>query len=349
MCFTANADGGLIEVNQAGARLFRYADSNEMCRIESIASLFRDAEAWRLLWERIEVEGSVKDVRVEMRRIDGSFFPACISASLCASADKTVACEGILRDTTELEELQTTLEESERRIKEIGHSQMILSHDLRGLLTSLGAGLELLVRGWFGAVDEKVAKALQRLLSETVRLKGIVEDHLARAAAIDGFGEIRKEALDLAKDVINPVLEEFVDLILTGRIRIERSAGAVSEGAVTVHGAAIWLKSVYRNLLKNAAQYGGKRCVVAFGYEDHGHFYRLNVHNSGEPVPEDFRGNLFTKFSRVGRLAGRAVEGTGLGLYLAREIIRKHGGDVWYEATQSGSNFVFTIPKEMGK
>jgi signal transduction histidine kinase len=39
-------------------------------------------------------------------------------------------------------------------------------------------------------------------------------------------------------------------------------------------------------------------------------------------------------------------DGLGLGLYLTREIIRKHGGDIWYEAKEHGSNFVFTLPRE---
>ena len=85
--------------------------------------------------------------------------------------------------------------------------------------------------------------------------------------------------------------------------------------------------------------------MVFFGCEDHGRHYRLNAYNSGETVPEEHRDKLFTKFGRIGSADGNATAGTGLGLYRVREIIRRHGGDIWYEASQTGSNFVFTMPK----
>ncbi len=346
MLFTAAADGRLIEVNQAGVRMFRYAGRNEMCRIVSMASLFRDAEGWNVLREKIEVLGFVRDVTMEMQRQDGSCFPACISANLRREPDRKIFCHGLLRDMTENGALQKSLTESEQRIRNLRHTLMILLHDVRGLLVSLAAGLDLLVRGKYGSVDERVDNVLKHLLSQTVRLNAIADDYLVRAAGIGEFGEIRRETLDLRKDVIDPVLEELADVILADHITIEKRVRAVSTGAVTVHAAGRLLRSVYRNLITNAIQYGGRGCVVFFGYEDYGRHHRLNVYNSGEPVLEEFRDKLFTKFGRVVNISENATAGTGLGLYLVREIIRQHGGDIWYEASQTGSNFVFIIPKE---
>lgn len=237
------------------------------------------------------------------------------------------------------------LSDSEQRILSLQHTLPVLSHDIRGLLQSLAAGLDLLLRGKFGTVDKKITYKLTRLRSQAVRLNGIAEDFLI-GITFDESGEIRKEALDLRKAVIDPVLEEFADLIQSGRIRIEDGKGAVPAKAVTVRASGRLLRSVYRNLLSNAVRYGGSGCTVFFGCEDQGRSYRLNVSNSGEPVPEELRDKLFTRFGCIGRISGNATDGTGLGLYLVREIIRRHGGDIWYEAGQSGSNFVFTVPKE---
>ncbi|MGO9021639.1 MAG: sensor histidine kinase [Syntrophobacteraceae bacterium] len=246
-------------------------------------------------------------------------------------------------------ELQPALKESNDPIGEIRervrHAFMVLSHDLRGPLTSLSAGLELLARGRYGHVDESAANRLKVLLRQTIRLSGIVEDHLARAAVMDGLGEIQKEALDLRKDIIDPVLQELADEIDSRGITIEECPETIQAGAVIIHAGRRWIRSLYRNLITNAVQYGGKGCVVFFGCEDHGRHYRLNVYNSGESVPEHHRDKLFTKFGRIGNVAENATAGTGLGLYLVREIIRRRGGDIWYEASQTGSNFVFTMPK----
>lgn len=233
----------------------------------------------------------------------------------------------------------------EQYVLNLSHTIMILAHDLRGLLFSLAAGLDLLVRGTFGKVDERIADRLKRLHSQAVRLNGIAEDYLL-GTTFDESGEIRKEALDLRKGIIDPVLEEFADLILSGRIRIDNGEGTVSAGTVTVHASGKLLRSVYRNLFSNVVRYGGKGCLVSFGCEDQGQHYRLNISNSGEPVPEKLRNKLFTMFGCIGGTGGNAAAGTGLGLYLVREILLRHGGDIWYEANQEGSIFVFTIPKE---
>ena len=68
------------------------------------------------------------------------------------------------------------------------------------------------------------------------------------------------------------------------------------------------------------------------------------MYNSGKPVPEKCRPKLFTKFSRIEENNNGNSNGTGLGLYLVKKIIQKHGGDIWYEAKENGSNFVFTLP-----
>ena len=189
-------------------------------------------------------------------------------------------------------------------------------------------------------------QGLKGLLKQTVRLSGIVEDHLTRAAILDGFGEIEKEVLDLRKDIIDPVLEELAVEIISRGITIEKSAETIPGGTVIIYAGRRWLRSVYRNLITNAIKYGGKAGKVFFGCEDKGRHYRLNVYNSGPPIPKEHREKLFTKFGRIGNAARNANAGTGLGLYLVREMIRRHGGDIWYEAAQTGSNFVFTISKE---
>ncbi len=348
MMFVATADGRLIEVNEAGAGLFCHACRQEMRGTYSMASLFRNAEDWHLLWQRIEAEGFVKDVEMEIQRRDGSYLTGSVTARLRTEPDGTLVCHGLVRDVTERRHYLQALEESESRIRKMNdhilNMLMIMSHDLRGPLVSMAAGLKLIVRRSFGAMEESVARTLKGLLSQAVRLHGIVEDCLSRAVAVEGFRGMQKESLDLRKEIINPVLEELADEIQAAGVTIDSRLSSVPTGAVTLHAGRRWLKSVYRNLFKNAVQYGGKGCTIAFGCQDQGDRYRLNVYNTGDPVSEEHREKLFTKFDRIG--ANNAFDGVGLGLYLVREIIRRHGGDIWYEADQAGSNFVFTICKE---
>jgi signal transduction histidine kinase len=259
-------------------------------------------------------------------------------------------CKDWQEALVESEKRQQELMESEERLRmlnrDILHLLMVMSHDIRGPLVALGATLKLLIRGLYGNMDESVRNTVQDLQSRSIRLLGVVEDYLGKTHTLEGSLKIERETLDLRQDIIDPVLDELANEIQQRQIVIDNRLGAIPAGTIPVKANKIWLKTVFRNLFTNAIKYGGINCRIAFGFEDHGAYYRLNVYNSGAPVPPEHRDKLFTKFFR-GESGGRDNrEGVGLGLYLIKEIIHNHGGDIWYEARDSGSDFVFTIAKE---
>ena len=88
----------------------------------------------------------------------------------------------------------------------------------------------------------------------------------------------------------------------------------------------------------HAIKYGGKGCRITIGLEDLGFQFRMNVHNTGKPVPERFRTRLFKKFGRFSQKDKGDSEGMGLGLFLVKQIIERHGGHIWYEAEENSYN-----------
>jgi len=247
---------------------------------------------------------------------------------------------------------EEALIESEQRVRilneHIVNMLMAMSHDIRGPFVSIMATLKLLLRGTFGKMDESVANTLKDLSSRVRQLQGIAEECLGKAHAVDGSLKIEREVLDFREDIIDPILEELSGDIQAKGITIDNRLGAIPAGTITVSANKTWLKIVFRNLFMNAVKYGDTGCTIAFGFEDHGTYYRLNVYNSGKPIAEEDRDKLFTKFGRIVSDAKDAPGGVGLGLYLVREIMKKHGGDIWYEAKHAGSDFVLTIPKDRG-
>jgi signal transduction histidine kinase len=222
----------------------------------------------------------------------------------------------------------------------------IMSHDIRGSLVSMSATLKLLSSGYYGRMDEGVANNLKDLLSKTVNLIGITEEYLGRTFSVNDDLETVGETVDLRQDIINPVLEELSAEIKDRHILIDNCLSAISANLIPIKGGKIWLKIVFRNLLKNAIKYGDKGGTITIGFKNHGSYCRLNVFNSGEPIPEEYRDKLFTKFMRFGNNSNGdgMLDGMGLGLYLIKTVVQKHGGDIWYEAKENGSNFVFTLP-----
>ncbi len=221
-----------------------------------------------------------------------------------------------------------------------------LSHDVRGSLLSISATLKLLSRGYYGKMDEAVVHRIKELFSRTSGLIGMTEEYLGRSFSVNDDLNTEVESLDLMKDVLVPVLKELSSELKGHRLMIDHRLHAMSNKPVSIRTNGIWLKMVFRNLLRNAVKYGDKEGMITIGFEDRDSCYRLNVYNSGRPIPQEYRERLFTKL--MGNLNGQngkeGAGGTGLGLYLINNVIQKLGGEIWYEAKENGSNFVFTLP-----
>jgi PAS domain S-box-containing protein len=360
MRFISGSRGKMLDVNTAGVELFGYVSREELLAIDDMGVLFSNAEDVQQFRMRLETEGFLKEYAAEMKKKDGTVFDASITATLCFEEDGSVSCEGTLKDITEFRELQEAYHEAERQNRELSESErgirelnqdilnllMIMSHDMRGPLVSIAATLKLLMRGSFGRMDESVWNTVADLMARVRKLIGIVEDCLGSAHSLDCAARKKREMIDLRQDIIDAVLDEMSNEIDERGIVIDNRLGAIPAGTIPMGVDMMWLKAVFRNLFKNAVKYGGKGCRIAFGFEDHGSFYRLNVYNSGHPIAEEYRERLFTKFSHIDDDGAEKKDGFGMGLYLIREIIRKHEGDMWYEPRQDGSDFILILPKQ---
>lgn len=225
---------------------------------------------------------------------------------------------------------------------------MVMSHDLRGSLLSVGSGLHLLSRGFFGGLDERASEKACDLYSRLRSLAGITEDFLGKAFSLTEEIELNNETLDLMRDILAPILEEVSAEARDKSVAIEIHPNICPERSLQVKADPVWLGTVFRNLLRNAIKYARRGSVIRIGVRTKDKDYKINVYNDGQPVPEQFRPKLFDRFARF-QCHRAATSGMGLGLYLIRDIVHKHGGRIWYQPRENGSNFVFTLPRVCGR
>jgi signal transduction histidine kinase len=217
----------------------------------------------------------------------------------------------------------------------------LASHEVRAPLTVLLGYIGLLEAGMFGVLPPAArGEVLPVLRTKVDELVALSEAMLEAARLDDGRLELGTELVDLR------------DLSRQAAARVEPMLGPTHRlvvecppAPVQVRGDSLRLVTVLVNLLANAVRYspdGGEvRCTVRSGeglavvtVSDHG----IGIH--AEDLPR-----LFTRFTRVGRGADGEIPGTGLGLYIARQLARKHGGDIIVASMRGvGSSFTVTLP-----
>jgi two-component system sensor histidine kinase SenX3 len=110
-----------------------------------------------------------------------------------------------------------------------------------------------------------------------------------------------------------------------------------------IYADAELLALALRQLLDNALKYSPPGSPIRITADQEDQRVVIRVHDKGPGIPERDRDRIFDKFYRRSAVKGR-VPGTGLGLYIAREILRTHGGDVWIESEGEGSEFCAAVP-----
>lgn len=277
----------------------------------------------------METGVSIINKEEELTRLDGSKSWISVSKFPWKDASgETIGIIGISRNITERKRLE----------EHILHMLSIATHDMRAPIVSVASIVKLLARGRFGEVSESVKQTLNDVFHRMLKLEQIVEEYLTKSTVMNSTQIGRKETLDLREDIIDPILGEFSQEIERGEIRIDNRLGGIPGDKILVSANKNWLAIVYRNLLSNAIRHTPKGGTIAYGFEDKGEMYRLNVFNTGSTIPEEKRKAIFEMFE--------SESSSGIGLPVIRELVRRHGGDLWFEESPSGHpNFVFTLPK----
>jgi signal transduction histidine kinase len=211
--------------------------------------------------------------------------------------------------------LETTSEELQR----VARFSADASHQLKTPVTVLRAGIEeLLARKDF---SPEVYHGLSALLHQTYRITGVVDDLLLLSRMDAGQLQIRFEPVNLSL-----LLDEWIDDLsaLPDDLQVDVKTNIPPD--LFVSGEQRYISLIVQNLLENARKYnipGGEICVSA---EERGEFVVLNIENTARPIPAAAQARIFERFHRGGM--GENVPGHGLGLNLARELARLHGGDL---------------------
>lgn len=214
----------------------------------------------------------------------------------------------------------------------------VISHELRTPLTSVyGAAVTLQKH----TLDEATRRSLLEIISsEAHRLARLLDDVLWASRLDTGRDETRIEPVDAAA-----VLEQVADAArsrLPGTVTLDVR---VPEPAPLVAADPDRLRQVLVNLADNAVKYSPEGGRISLELRQAGRELRFSVTDEGLGIPEREQERIFEKFHRLDPNMSRGVGGTGLGLYICRELVQKMGGQIWLDSEEGrGSTFTFALP-----
>ncbi len=213
----------------------------------------------------------------------------------------------------------------------------IASHDLKGPLTVFQNGLVLLERL---GLPEKSLPLVADMKSSVVRARRLVEMYLDAAALQEG----RRLEMELSTVDLYSLVQEELTLVQARLDEERRSAYQFRnevEPGLTCLADRERCRQILANLLENAVKYGRGTIRVAGGHEGPDSWFE--VRDEGPGIPEDSRSRLFDRYFRAEPNSG--VRGTGLGLWIVRQLIESQGGRVAVDSRPGqGANFKVYLP-----
>jgi two-component system, OmpR family, sensor histidine kinase VicK len=249
---------------------------------------------------------------------------------------------GIVEDITEQRHAETErtrlLREAQEAIRVRDDFLTIASHELKTPLTPLSlrlAGLERRMERQEPVDPSLLRHARQHL----VRLTSLIND-LLDASRI----EAGRLALQFEPTRVDGIVERALVTMDAerGQHRIDYSH---PEQPVRIRGDAYRLEQVIANLLENALKYSPDTSTVRVALEVRGDFALLIVADEGIGIPKDQQEQLFERYFRARNVSITSYGGLGLGLYISRDIVERHGGRIWVESELGrGSTFYVALP-----
>ncbi len=220
------------------------------------------------------------------------------------------------------------------------------SHELKTPLTALALAAQMidrvLSRREGGEDTERLQRSVRGMIRQVDRAGDLINDLLEVSRLQRSGPTIRRQTVNL-NELVSAAVERTTDALPEDsghQIHLR-----LATGALLFQGDESRLDQVLTNLLSNAVKYSPDGGDVDIVLDRAGDWAELRVADHGMGITEDERDMLFRPFSRTVTARESPIEGTGLGLYITRQIVDAHGGTIRYEPTPGGgATFIVRLP-----
>ncbi len=303
-----------------------------------------------------EVENAVKsafktgnptNVECRMKNNAGEYINASIRAGLVKD-NKNTKIIGVIRDITDQKKAELVLKQQYEKLKEIDQIRSDLvrrtSHELKTPLISLFSSTQYVLDTYKDKMDPELLKFIKIINRGGKRLKQLT-DNLIDAYNIESKGlKLNKEKVDIVKSIKDCAN----DLVLSLEERdLYLKEDLKDQFFIEVDKARI--EQVILNILSNAIKNTPAKGIIYIKLESRENFLDVIVKDTGIGLTTEEKTKLFSKFGKIERENADSqlnTEGSGLGLYISKEIVELHNGKILVESEgrNKGSTFIIRLP-----
>lgn len=325
-------NGIVLYVNKAAERLTGYSESEMVGNRPSLWGRQMPKEFYEQMWKVIKTDKKVFKGKITNRRKNGETYVA--ETKISPVLDKNgeiIFFIGIERDIsreTEIDRVKTEF-------------VSLAGHQLRTPLSAVSWYTEMLLAGDAGEINEEQKKYLEEAYSGSRRMTDLVNSLLNTSRLELGTFLVERKSIDLTALVKEVVAEQRPGI--NGRKLILKEIYA--ENLPKIETDPKLIRIVFQNLLSNAIKYTLDGGVIALMIEYENDKLLVSVTDTGVGIPKNQQNRIFTKLFRADNVRGMDTEGTGLGLYIAKQVVEHLNGKIWFESEQDkGSTFYVTLP-----
>ena len=212
-----------------------------------------------------------------------------------------------------------------------------VSHELRTPLTSIRGFSQTMLTSWDKLDDESKKKFLNIIVEQSNRLINLVENMLSVTKLQNA-----KDNLIFKEVLINSIIEMICSLVKNQHP--DKKFAIDINDKTYIYADKDKFQQVMTNLIENAAKYGDENSTIRIKSSFDKDYVLITVTNTGVEIDKNDYEKIFTKFSRIDSPLTRKVQGSGLGLYITKNLVEKMGGEITVNSQNHQTHFCVKLP-----
>lgn len=335
--------GRIVDVNPFLIGLLGYTYGEFLGKELWEIGLFGDSEDSKNALRELHIKEYLQVEDMPLKTKYGSHINVEIISNVY-KIDKTKVIQCNVRDITIRRAAEEKLKETAIQLRELNATKdkffSIIAHDLKSPFTAILGYAELLADQVNRKQYDRAAEYVEIIRNSSWRAMDFLKNLLEWARSQIGIMEFKPQIID-----ISGLIRETKDLLSDSATQKSVEIKVVLLRKVTIFADFSMIQTTLRNLLSNAVKFTSPGGLIVIEAKNTDHASVISVTDNGVGIRKDMLEKLFRIEESFSTHGTNGEDGTGLGLLLCKDFVRRHGGKIWAESEEGkGSKFIFTLP-----